>query len=128
MKYLIYCKKTHKLLAVYTNAKSLETLNTDKCYYKEQAEVKANKRSNDSSSKQKKRSEDVKLSDRFGTPSGYSSAKENRNSSDISNDYMSPSNPIGFYASSYSSDSNCSSSSDSYSSSPSSSSCDSSSY
>lgn len=109
MKYLIYCKKTHKLLAVYTSAKSLETLNTDKCYYKEQAEVKA------APTDQSRRTA-------VGRASGSRSGNDN------SNDYMSPSNPIGFYASSYGSDSNCSSSSDSYSSSSSSSSCDSSSY
>ena len=108
MKYLIYCKKTHKLLAVYTNAKSLETLNTDKCYYKEQAEVKA-------------APTDKSRRTAVGRESG------SRVGNDNSNDYMNPVNPIGFYASShfisYSDCSSSSSSSDS-SSNSSSSSCD----
>ena len=35
MKYNIYCKFTHKLLAVYTNKATLEKLDLNRCYYVE---------------------------------------------------------------------------------------------
>lgn len=35
MQYHIFCKETHKYLCTYTNAESLKTLDTARCYYKE---------------------------------------------------------------------------------------------
>ena len=36
MQYYIFCKETHKYLCTYTNAESLNTLDTTRCYYKEE--------------------------------------------------------------------------------------------
>ena len=36
MQYHIFCKETHKYLCTYTNAESLNTLDTTRCYYKEE--------------------------------------------------------------------------------------------
>lgn len=36
MKYYIYCKITHKLLAIYTNKETLKNLDLSRCYYSEQ--------------------------------------------------------------------------------------------
>ena len=36
MLYHIFCKETHKYLCTYTNAESLNTLDTTRCYYKEE--------------------------------------------------------------------------------------------
>lgn len=42
MKYLIYCQRTNRYLATYTNAKTLETLDTSRCYFEEYDEKKVN--------------------------------------------------------------------------------------
>lgn len=124
MKYLIFCKKTHKHIATYTNKKTLEILDTERCYYtidtgtewieyREIVEVKAEKR---------------KPQDSY--TNSYKKTKIQNDPPNPLNDYMNPVNPIVFYASqSYdsSSSSSCDSSSSYSDSSSSSSSCDSSS-
>lgn len=122
MKFNIYCKKTDELLAVYSNAKTLETLDTSKCYYIAVEESKPVKRSSSAKSNSKSSFESTKPNNQSGSSSSQ-------------NDYMNPLNPlnpVGFHqtiaavsSDSYSSSSSCSSSS-SYS--DSSSSCDSSSF
>ena len=124
MKYLIFCKKTHKHLATYTNAKTLETLDTDKCYFKEEEPVKKKQATRTVSAK-------ITVTENPKSSNKFSSSSD----SNTTNDYMNPLNPMGFYAAqSYSdnsynssSSSSCDSSS-SYSDSSSSSSCDSSSW
>lgn len=41
MQYYIFCKETHKYLCTYTNAESLKTLDTTRCYYKEERTLTA---------------------------------------------------------------------------------------
>ena len=41
MLYHIFCKETHKYLCTYTNAESLKTLDTTRCYYKEERTLTA---------------------------------------------------------------------------------------
>lgn len=36
MQYHIFCKETHKYLCTYNNAESLKTLDTTRCYFKEE--------------------------------------------------------------------------------------------
>lgn len=128
MKYLIFCKRTNRHLATYTNAKTLETLDTSRCYFKEYDDIKAEKRLNESDINVRKgRKEKSSKSDSRHRQSSSGSSYQ-------SNDYMNPTNPIGYYATmssldSYSSSSSsCDSSSSSSYDSSSSSSCDSSSW
>lgn len=124
MKYLIFCKRTNKHIATYTNEKTLETLDTSRCYYLEdKPQVKQLNEYGVDKVSGKKESEprNVKTNLYF---------KEQSKSSDTGNDYMSPVNPIGYYATMSTLDNSSSSSCDSSSSydSSSSSSCDSSSW
>lgn len=123
MKYNIYCKKTHNLLAVYTNEKTLETLDCYRCYY--------------ISEENKVNLDDVvkvfdvkpldKAIDSKRRLKSKKSASVNQSKQD---DYTSPLNQVGYYAAISSMDSASSSSCDSSSSSDtsSSSSCDSGSW
>ncbi|QYC51360.1 hypothetical protein [Acinetobacter phage BUCT628] len=128
MKYLIYCKRTNRHLATYTNAKTLETLDTSRCYFEKYDDSKAEKKLNEFGVNVKTLGKEKysKSVSKYGQPYGSSSSQ--------SNDYMNPTNPIGYYAttaslSSYSSSSSsCDSSSSSSYDSSSSSSCDSSSW
>lgn len=128
MKYLIYCKRTNRHLATYTNAKTLETLDTSRCYFEEYDDIKYEKILNEfgvnvKTGKKEKYSKSASKDGRSSSGSSYQS-----------NDYMNPTNPIGYYATmsslnSYSSSSSgCDSSSSSSYDSSSSSSCDSSSW
>lgn len=115
MKYLIYCKRTNRHLATYTNAKTLETLDTSRCYFEEYDEKKVNELVKKSKAKNAKTSISFK----------------SKNSSD---DYTNIINTTGYILTmsslnSYSSSSSsCDSSSNSSYDSSSSSSCDSSSW
>lgn len=122
MKYHIFCKNTHKLLAVYSNKETLKTLDTSRCYYKEVVEEKQRSKRNEYESGIKGRSNKIQSSN---------------TGSSQSTDYMNPLNPLSpmyhatignDYSSSNSCDSSYSSSSSSSYDSSSSSSCDSSSY
>ena len=128
MKYLIYCKRTNRHLATYTNAKTLETLDTSRCYFEEYDDVDVEKRLNKSGINVKKEGKEKysKSVSKYGQSSSSSRPQ--------SNDYMNPTNPIGYYATTSSlsgyrsSSSSCDSSSGSSYDSSSSSSCDSSSW
>lgn len=117
--YLIFCKTTHKHIATYTNEKTLENLDLNKCYYKklEKKIIQAERSGNEFKVTRKEESKKTSSS-----TSG---------SNCVTNDYMNPANPIGYHAtvSSYSSSSSdCGSSSSSSSYDSGSSSCDSSSW
>lgn len=124
MKYLIYCKFTNKYLATYTNEKTLENLDTSRCYAVEYEDPKPKEKINEFGVHEKSGKKEKRH--------GFKNSSQVSSSSNTTNDYMSPSNPIGYYATMSSFDNSSSSSScDSSSSScdlSSSSSCDSSSW
>lgn len=92
MKYYIYCKTTHKLLAIYTNKETLKSLDLSKCYYNEVSEKKITPK-------------------KSSTPSRHSiESKNHKSQENVSNDsLMSPTNPI-YHSLAYGSHSSCNSS------------------
>ena len=118
MLYHIFCKETHKYLCTYTNAESLKTLNTTRCYYKEETVLIAyDKLASDTHTNKYGSHSDIRKES--NSKRSVSSSSQSVNSSLSSNH--------SYYSQSYSHASSDSCSSDS-SSSDSSYSCDSGSY
>ena len=111
MQYHIFCKETHKYLCTYTNAESLKTLDTTRCYYKEETTLTA----------YDKLASDTHIHKYVS----YSSVRKETSSK---RGVSSSSSNHSYYSQSYSQTSSDSCSSDSSSSDSSSSSCDSGSY
>ena len=118
MQYYIFCKETHKYLCTYTNAESLKTLDTTRCYYKEETTLTA----------YDKLASDTQIN-KYGSYSDI--RKESNSKRSVSSSYQSVNSSLSpnhsYYSQSYSHASSDGCSSDS-SSSDSSSSCDSGSY
>lgn len=115
MQYHIFCKETHKYLCTYNNAETLKTLDTTRCYYKEETVLIAY--ANDSNPLANK----FRTTDRVAKKSQSSVSGSSRSASNNT------SSNHHYYPQSYSHTSSDSCSSDS-SSIDSSSSCDSGSY
>ena len=119
MQYHIFCKETHKYLCTYTNAESLKTLDTTRCYYKEETTLTA----------YDKLASDTQIN-KYGSYSDI--RKESNSKRSVSSSYQSVNSSLSpnhnYYSQSYSHTSSDSCSSDSSSSDSSSSSCDSGSY
>lgn len=92
MKYYIYCKITHRLLAIYTNTETLKNLDLSKCYYSEQELFLG------------------KINPLSTHGRNIDKPKERKAQESVSSDsFMSPTNPI-YHSQAYSSSSSCNSS------------------